>query len=120
MLPQSHFIAFNDIKSKRFSTTLRDTSIYVISCIYVNQLLKYWTKSTSYIRASFVDLLRKPESYRKVASRLRLNRSKAEAWNYTKNKLLKVVNSVKADFLLSGLNLKKFIQNNVKKCTFRG
>jgi len=28
-----HFIAFNDIKSKHFSNALRDSSLYVISCI---------------------------------------------------------------------------------------
>jgi len=33
MLPHSHFIAFNDIKSKHFSNELRDSSVYNISCI---------------------------------------------------------------------------------------
>jgi len=31
MLPQGHFTALNDIKSKNFSNALRDTSFYVIS-----------------------------------------------------------------------------------------
>ena len=34
MLPQSHFIAFNDIKSKQFSNTLRDSTAFTFnSCI---------------------------------------------------------------------------------------
>jgi len=33
MLPQSRFIAFNDIKSKQFSNALKETSVYIISCI---------------------------------------------------------------------------------------
>jgi len=32
MLPQSHFIAFNDIKAKYFSNALRDSNLHVISC----------------------------------------------------------------------------------------
>jgi len=33
MLPHSHFIAFNDMKSNYFSNALRDSSLEVISCI---------------------------------------------------------------------------------------
>jgi len=33
MLPQSHFTAFHDIKSKHFSNALMDYSLYAISCI---------------------------------------------------------------------------------------
>jgi len=33
MLPHSHFIAFNDIRSKYFSNALRDSSLYVTSSI---------------------------------------------------------------------------------------
>jgi len=32
MLPQSHFIAFNDRKSKHFSNTLREPSVCMTSC----------------------------------------------------------------------------------------
>jgi len=34
MLPQSHFTAFFDINYKHFSNALRDSSVYVFSCIY--------------------------------------------------------------------------------------
>jgi len=57
MLPQSHFIAFNDIKSKHFSNALRDPAAFTLPIAYVNQSLKNWTRSTSCMRASFVDLL---------------------------------------------------------------
>jgi len=33
MLPHSHFIAFNDIRSSHFSNALRGSSLYVISSI---------------------------------------------------------------------------------------
>ena len=33
MLPYSHFIAFNDIRSKSFSNALRGSSLYVTSSI---------------------------------------------------------------------------------------
>ena len=44
--------------------------------------------------------------------------SKAEVWNFTKNKLLKLVNSMKIDYLFAGLNLNIIIQKRVRKCTF--
>jgi len=56
MLPQSHFIAFNDIQSKHFQMRL-GTLAFTLWAAYVNQSLKNWTSSTSYMRASFVDLL---------------------------------------------------------------
>jgi len=58
MLPQSHFKAFNDIKSKHFSNALRGSSIYIIDCIR-QPVAKNWTSSIRkfYMRASFVDLL---------------------------------------------------------------
>jgi len=33
MLPQSRVIAFNDIKSKHFHNSLRDSSVCIISCM---------------------------------------------------------------------------------------
>jgi len=33
MLPQSHFISFDDIKCKKFSNALRDSSVSIISCM---------------------------------------------------------------------------------------
>jgi len=57
MLAQSHFIAFNDIKSKKFSNALRDSSVYIINCwrLPVAQELD---KIHVYMRVSFVDLRR--------------------------------------------------------------
>jgi len=57
MLLQSHFIAFNVIKSKHFSNALSDRADFMFPAAYVNQSFKNWTRSTSYMRASFVDLL---------------------------------------------------------------
>jgi len=37
---------------------------------------------------------------------------KVEIWKFTKNKLLKLINSMKADFLLAGLNQNRTIQKN--------
>jgi len=37
---------------------------------------------------------------------------KVEIWKFTKNKLLKLVNSMKADFLFAGLNQNRTIQKN--------
>jgi len=45
--------------------------------------------------------------------------SKVEAWNFTKNKVLKLVNSMKMDFVFTGLNLniiihkKKFQKSHI-------
>jgi len=33
MLPQLHFIAFDDTKSKHFANVLRDSRVCIISCI---------------------------------------------------------------------------------------
>jgi len=49
MLPQSHFIAFNDIKSKHFSNVVRDSTAFTSSAAYINQSLKNCTRSTSYV-----------------------------------------------------------------------
>jgi len=47
--------------------------------------------------------------------------SKEETWNVTKNKLLKLVNSVKANFLFAGLNLNTIVQKKMlDECTFYG
>jgi len=62
MLPQSHFISFNDINSKHFSNALRDSTAFTLSAAYVNQSLKNWTRSTFYMCASFVDKLRESAS----------------------------------------------------------
>jgi len=43
---------------------------------------------------------------------------KVEIWKYTKNKLLKLVNSLKADFLFAGLNRNRIIQKN--RCQKKG
>jgi len=45
---------------------------------------------------------------------------KVETRKCTKNKLLKFVNSVKADFLFAGLNLNRIIQKNSRKGIFYG
>jgi len=74
MLPQSRFIAFDDIKFKNFSNRLSDSSVYVISCIrqpHAQELDKI--QVLGYMHASFVDLLLESVSQRKVATRLRLN-----------------------------------------------
>jgi len=42
---------------------------------------------------------------------------KLETWKYAKNKLLKLVDSMKADFLFAGLNPNRVIQ--IKKCQKR-
>jgi len=57
MLAQSHFIEFNDIKSKSISNAFRDSSVYIINCgsLPVAQELD---KIHVYMRAGFVDLLR--------------------------------------------------------------
>jgi len=57
MLPQSHFIAFNDINSKNISNALSDTSVYSINCVS-QPVTQELDKIHVYIRASFVDLLR--------------------------------------------------------------
>jgi len=57
MLPQLHFIAFNDIKSKHFSNALRDSTAFKLLAAYVNQSLKNWTRSTFHMCARFVDIL---------------------------------------------------------------
>jgi len=62
MLPQSHFVAFNDIKYKNLSNALRDSTAFTLSAAYVNHSLKNWARSTSYVCASFVDLLRESVS----------------------------------------------------------
>jgi len=62
MLPESHFTAFNDKKSKHFSNALRDSTAFTLSAAYVNQSLKNWNKSISYMCASFVDILRESVS----------------------------------------------------------
>jgi len=72
MQPQSHFIAFNDIKFKHFSYLLADSSVYIVSRIRA-PVAQEWTRSTSSMRASFVDLLRESASQSEVATRLRLN-----------------------------------------------
>jgi len=41
-----------------------------------------------------------------------LRNLEVEIWKFTKNKLLKLVNSTKADFLLAGLNQNITIQKN--------
>jgi len=178
MLPQSHFTAFNDIKSKHFSNALRDSSVYINSCIRqpVNQELDKFHVLV-FMHAYFVDLVRESVSKSKVATRLWLNvcwcaseaykyekrnhndgyddsllncnigwkkhtadlalitsrfsqtllqesftsdrwlSFKVETWRFTKNKLLKLVNSMKVDFLFAGLNLNRIIQK--KKCQKR-
>jgi len=73
MLPQSHFIAFNDINSKRFSNALRGSTAFTLSAAYINQPVKNWTRSTFYMRASFVDKLRESVPWSKLVARLRLN-----------------------------------------------
>jgi len=63
MLPQLHFIAIHDIKSKHFSNTLRDSSVYIMSCIrqpVAQELNK--VHFLVHVRASFVDLLRESVS----------------------------------------------------------
>ena len=40
MLPQSHFIAFNDIKSKHFSNALCEPSAFTLPVAYINQSLQ--------------------------------------------------------------------------------
>jgi len=61
MLPQSHFIAFNDIKSKHFSNALSDSNVYIIN--WVSQpVAQKLDKIHVYMRASFVDLLRESTS----------------------------------------------------------
>jgi len=57
MLAQSHFIVFNDIKSKNFSNAFRDSSVHIINCgsLPVAQELDM---IHVYMRAGFVDLLR--------------------------------------------------------------
>ena len=63
MIPQLYFIAIHDIKSKHFSNTLRDSSVYIISCIrqpVAQELNKI--HFLVYMRVSFVDLLREPVS----------------------------------------------------------
>jgi len=63
MLPQLHFIALHDIKSKHFSNTLRDSSVYIISCIRQPVAQEFNKIHFSvYMRASFVDLLRESVS----------------------------------------------------------
>jgi len=40
-------------------------------------------------------------------------------WNFSENKLLKLISSMKMDFLLVGLNLNIIIQKKApEKCTF--
>jgi len=46
---------------------------FALSAAYVNQSLKNLIRSTSFMRASFVDQLRESVCYSKVATRLRLN-----------------------------------------------
>jgi len=41
--------------------------------------------------------------------------STVEAWKFTENKLLKLVNSMKIDFLLAGLNLNIIIQKKASE-----
>ena len=63
MLPQLHFIAFHDIKSKYFWNTSRDSSVYIITCIrqpVAQELNKIHI--LVYMRSSFVDLLRESVS----------------------------------------------------------
>jgi len=43
--------------------------------------------------------------------------SKVKAWNFTKNKLLKFVNSMKADFLFDGVNMNIINQKKRQKKT---
>jgi len=72
VVPQSHFIAFNDIKSKHFLNMLGDSRLCIISCIrqpVAQKLNKIHV--LVYIRASFVDILREKVSYRTVSTRLR-------------------------------------------------
>jgi len=38
-----------------------------------------------------------------------------ETWKFTKNKLLKLVNSRKTDFLFAGLNLNRIIQKKKRQ-----
>jgi len=59
MLPQSHFIALK--KTNIFSNALRHFA-FTLSAAYVNQSLKNWTRSTSYMCARVVNLLRVSES----------------------------------------------------------
>ena len=61
MLLQSHFIAFNDIKSKDFSNALKYSSLYVNSCI-CQPVAQELDKLTPYMCVSFVDLLRESVS----------------------------------------------------------
>ena len=69
MLLQSHFIAFNDIKSKNFSIALRDSTIYIIGCVR-QPIAQELDKIHVDMRASFVDLLPGSVSQSKVASRV--------------------------------------------------
>jgi len=61
MLLQSHLIAFNDIKSKKFSNTLRDSSVYIINCVG-QPVAQELDKIHVYMRASCVNLLRESVS----------------------------------------------------------
>jgi len=61
MLPQSHFIAFTDIKSKTFSNALSDSNVYIINCVS-QPVAQELNKIHVYMRASFVDLLRESTS----------------------------------------------------------
>jgi len=51
-------VAFHSVEyNKYFSNTLRDFA-FALSAVYVNQSLKNWTRSKSYMCTSFVNLLR--------------------------------------------------------------
>jgi len=55
-------VTFHSIeKNKHFSNALRDFA-FTLSGAYVNQSLKNWTRSTSYVCASFVNLRRESGS----------------------------------------------------------
>jgi len=38
-----------------------------------------------------------------------------EAWNFTKNTILKLANSIKTDFLFAALNLNTIVQKKIPK-----
>jgi len=78
MLPQLHFIAIHDTKSKHFSNTLRDSSVYIISCIrqpVAQELNKIYF--LVYMRASSVDLLREARNFDRGA-----NKSQVSTFDY--------------------------------------
>ena len=66
--------------------------------------LQYWLQKT-YTRSSTDSVKIFTSGFAGKVLRKWLLSTEVEAWNLTKNKLLKLVNSMKTDFLFVGLNL---------------